>query len=407
MEMLKRFSLFLLALALAMTAFTFTVREIRNWRIPAEASTPVSQAVYAEESEPGVPVQPAVQHTLPEDLHQSRQTAITRAIQSVSPSVVGITVTQIRYSASPYMNDPFWRFMMPEMPRWFTERVQSLGSGIIFDAEGYIITNAHVVENAEEITITCSGGNQHTAEVVGLDSKTDLALLRITEPGRYPASAIGNSDEIMVGEWAIALGNPFGLLSESQMPIATAGIISSLHMDFGIQRSGSIYQDMIQTDASINSGNSGGPLVNSLGEVIGINTFIFSGNNSGGSIGIGFAIPINRAMEIIDELRERGFIDRRYTTGLTIQNLDRNLAQVLALDLQSGVIVVDVERQSPAHRAGIEVGDVIIGLNNERIRRDRDIFNYIRSQDLRTGDKLTFNIWRDGKRLDKSVTLEH
>ena len=304
------------------------------------------------------------------------------------------------------MSDPFWRFMMPEMPRWFTEKVQSLGSGVIYDSKGFIITNAHVVENAEEITITMAGKGQHTAKLVGLDAKTDLALLQHTEEGSFPNAEIGSAKDLMVGEWAIALGNPFGLLSESQMPIATAGIISSLHMDFGIQRSGQVYQDMIQTDAAINSGNSGGPLVNALGEIIGINTFIFSGNGSGGSIGIGFAIPIDRAMLVIGELRDKGVIDRRYTTGLTIQNLDARLARVLSLDSSEGVIVVEVEEKSPADRAGIQTGDIIIGVDNERVRTDRDIFNHIRSSDLRSGDELTFNIWRDGQRRDIRVELE-
>jgi len=399
--MIKRIIIFLFAVSITLGIFTVTLFEIRNWRLNADVETPIVQAQM-----PIQPVQQKIVTTEP-SLVVGRQNAITRAISEVSPSVVGITVTQIRYSASPYMNDPFWRLMMPEMPRWFSERVQSLGSGFIYDPEGYIVTNAHVVENAEKIMVTLAGGSQHEATLIGIDEKTDLALIKLNDPGEYPAADLGDSDEIIMGEWVIALGNPFGLLSESRMPIVTAGIISSLHMDFGIQRSGRVYQDMIQTDASINSGNSGGPLANALGEVIGINTFIFTGNaSSSGSIGIGFAIPMNRTMEIIKELRDKGYIDRRYTTGLTIRNLDPNLAVMFDLDFTEGVMVEDVEVRSPAAKAGILVGDVIIGVNSERIRDDRDIFTYIRSQDLRSGDQITFNIWRDGKRLNMTVKLE-
>ena len=388
---MKKITTFTFALALFLGMFTLSLRELRNWQIPGESEFTSSNVL--EENLVPANLSPA---EIPEkvSLYDSRETAITRGIADVSPSVVGISTTQIRYSQSPLMSDPFWRFIMPGTPRWFQEKDAVIGSGFIYDADGYIITNAHVVENAVDITVTMADGSSRSAEAVGIDEKTDLAIIKITDPGKYPAAQLGNSDEIIMGEWVIALGNPFGLFSESKMPIATAGIISSLHMNFGFQQPGRIYQDMIQTDASINSGNSGGPLVNSTGQVVGINTFIFSGGNNSGSIGIGFALPINRAIGIIDELRSKGFIDRNYSTGISYRPNNSRTAQLLNLGSNVGVVVVDVKDGSPADRGGIEVGDLIVGLDGQRIQTDDDIFTYFNLQDLKNGDQLTLNILR-------------
>ena len=388
---MKKITTFTFALALFLGMFTLSLRELRNWQIPGVSEFTSSNVL--EENLVSANLSPA---EIPEkvSLYDSRETAITRGIADVSPSVVGISTTQIRYSQSPLMSDPFWRFIMPGTPRWFQEKDAVIGSGFIYDADGYIITNAHVVENAVDITVTMADGSSRSAEAVGIDEKTDLAIIKITDPGKYPAAQLGNSDEIIMGEWVIALGNPFGLFSESKMPIATAGIISSLHMNFGFQQPGRIYQDMIQTDASITSGNSGGPLVNSTGQVVGINTFIFSGGNNSGSIGIGFALPINRAIGIIDELRSKGFIDRNYSTGISYRPNNSRTAQLLNLGSNVGVVVVDVKDGSPADRGGIEVGDLIVGLDGQRIQTDDDIFTYFNLQDLKNGDQLTLNILR-------------
>ena len=389
--MMKKITTFTFALALFLGMFTLSLRELRNWQIPGVSEFTSSNVL--EENLVSANLSPA---EIPEkvSLYDSRETAITRGIADVSPSVVGISTTQIRYSQSPLMSDPFWRFIMPGTPRWFQEKNAVIGSGFIYDADGYIITNAHVVENAVDITVTMADGSSRSAETVGIDEKTDLAIIKITDPGKYQAAQLGNSDEIIMGEWVIALGNPFGLFSESKMPIATAGIISSLHMNFGFQQPGRIYQDMIQTDASINSGNSGGPLVNSTGQVVGINTFIFSGGNNSGSIGIGFALPINRAIGIIDELRSKGFINRNYSTGISYRPNNSRTAQLLNLGSNVGVVVVGVKDGSPADRGGIEVGDLIVGLDGQRIQTDDDIFTYFNLQDLKNGDQLTLNILR-------------
>lgn len=396
---MKKITTLIFALALFMGMLTLTLKELRNWQLSdfvesapmgaSEATPETSQSIKSE---------------VPEiiSLVDSRQTAITRGIAYVSPAVVGISVTQIRYSQSSATTDPFWRFMMPGTPLWFQEKFTAIGSGFIYDDDGFIITNAHVVENALDITVTLGDGTQHGAQVIGIDEKTDLALIKIDHKGPYNTAELGNSDQIIMGEWVIALGNPFGLFSESRMPIATAGIISSLHMDFGF-KNGRVYQDMIQTDASINSGNSGGPLVNSEGQVIGINTFIFSGNNNSGSIGIGFALPINRAMGIIDELRSKGFIDRNYTTGISYRNNNPRTAKLLNLGSDLGVIVVDVIDGSPANRAGIDVGDLIVGLDGQQIQTDADIFSYFNLQDLKNGDQLVLNILR--QRESKAIPI--
>ncbi|MCF7796667.1 MAG: trypsin-like peptidase domain-containing protein [Lentisphaeria bacterium] len=397
--MIKKISVLLFTLTIAMLAFTLTLHEIRRWKF--------MDSVSAADLGTGqrMPVEPATQQNLAAtDLDASRQTALTRAIQRVAPAVVGITVHSIRITSSPFANDPFFRMLLPE---WYSQKVESLGSGFIYDPEGYVITNAHVAEGATEITVTLAGGDQYPGELVGIDRKTDVALIKINADREFPTVELGDSDSILLGEWVVALGNPFGLFSESREPIATVGIISSMHMDFGIQRSGRLYQDMIQTDASINSGNSGGPLVTADGRVVGINTFIFTGGGqSAGSIGISFAMPINAAMAIIEELRESGYIDRRYTTGLSIQNIDNYLAYVLNVKPNSGVIVVDVEQGSPAEKAGLVVGDIVIGIDDQRVRTTSDIFNYIRERDLRRGDHVELQIIRDGKRKNYRVTLE-
>ncbi|MCF7825098.1 MAG: trypsin-like peptidase domain-containing protein [Candidatus Marinimicrobia bacterium] len=399
---MKKMTTFIFALAIFLGMFTLSLRELRNWQLPGNvnhADSTMGQIIPASTN--------LSTTELPEkiSLYKSRETAITRGIADVSPAVVGISTTQIRYSQSPHMSDPFWRFMMPGTPRWFQEKAAVIGSGFIYDEDGYIITNAHVVENAVDITVTMADGSSRSAEAVGIDEKTDLAILKITDPGKYQAAELGNSDEIIMGEWVIALGNPFGLFSESKMPIATAGIISSLHMDFGFQQPGRIYQDMIQTDASINSGNSGGPLVNSEGQVIGINTFIFSGGNNSGSIGIGFALPINRAIGIIDELRSKGFVDRNYSTGISYRPNNPRTAKLLNLGSDVGVVVVGVKDGSPADRGGVEVGDLIVGLDGQRIQTDDDIFSYFNLQDLKKGDQITLNILRQKKSMALPITL--
>mgnify|MGYP002525440798 FL=1 len=230
------------------------------------------------------------------NVDKSRKNAITAAIEIASHAVASINVTQVRrYSVNPFQRDPWFEYFFP--PQIRQREVKGSGSGVVISPDGYVLTNNHVVENATTIIVKLPGGDEFSAEVVGVDMITDLALLKL-DGSDFPFVNMGNSDDLIIGEWAIALGNPFGLFDVNQQPTATVGIISGKDLDFGLQ-SGKVFQDMIQTDAAINPGNSGGPLVNANGELIGINTFIFTGSNVGqGSIGIGFAIPINRARRI-------------------------------------------------------------------------------------------------------------
>ena len=237
------------------------------------------------------------------NVSDSRKNAITQAVKKMGQTVASINVMKIKeFSNHYYFNDPFFRYLYPTM----IKKIPSIGSGVLISPDGYILTNQHVVENSIEIIITLPGGKEYDGQVIGEDRKTDLALLKI-EDSNLPYSEFANSDEILIGEWVIALGNPFGLFALNNQPTVTVGVVSSKNLNFGTLLDGREYKDMIQTDASINVGNSGGPLCNSDGEVVGINTFIYSGeSNNQGSIGIGFAIPINRAIKIAEELKKYG-----------------------------------------------------------------------------------------------------
>ncbi|MEC7927625.1 MAG: trypsin-like peptidase domain-containing protein [Candidatus Neomarinimicrobiota bacterium] len=340
-----------------------------------------------------------------EDLHSSRYNAITRAIQNISPAVASVNVIQLKEIArkSPF-SDPFFEFFFPyELHR---EKVKSSGSGVVISPDGYVLTNYHVIENAHEIIVTLPGGEEYKSEIIGKDRFTDLALLKM-EGSNFPYADLGNSDDLIIGEWVVALGNPYGLFDVSDQPTATVGIISALNMDFGQQESGQIFQDMIQTDAAINPGNSGGPLVNGLGEIVGINTFIYTGSNySQGSIGISFAIPINRAKQIAEELKNKGKIDRNYSTGLQVQSLNKRVARYLNLPFVKGVIVVEVKKGSSGDKAGIEIEDIILAVNGVQITSAQDIKNVILDQDIRSGDRITVKIYRDGVRKQVRLKLE-
>ncbi len=329
----------------------------------------------------------------------SRQTALTRAIQQVSPAVAGINVVKLQKGPSGYsmlFDDPFWSNMFPETYR----RVESLGSGLVLSSDGYVVTNAHVVENAAEIIVTLPGGHQYEVTDLYTDALTDLALLKI-DARDLPVIKLGDSNELLIGEWAIALGNPLGLFDVSKQPTATVGIISGLHMDFGHREPGRVYQDMIQTDASINPGNSGGPLVNADGEVVGINSFIFTENQySAGSIGIGFAIPINRVRDIVEELKTKGRVDRSFDTGIEFRPVDRGIRNYLHLPVNYGLFVTLVVKGSSAEKAGIKPGDVLLEVNRKPVSSKRDFIKVVEEDLLKAGDILNLKIWRDSKELN-------
>ena len=265
----------------------------------------------------------------------SRHNSITRAIQKVGPAVASINVEQNKKTVS---FDPFFGFIIPSREIF---PMKTSGSGVIISPDGFLLTNHHVIENADKVTVTLSGGNEYQADIIGSDKMSDLALLKLTGTG-FPYAELDDSDDLIIGEWVIALGNPFKLFQLNNQPSASIGIVSATNMDFGMQQSGKVFQDMIQTDAAINPGNSGGPLVNSLGKVIGINTFIYRDSElDRGSTGIGFAIPINYAKRVAKELKMTGEIDRNFYTGLIVQPLDHKVARYLDVPFVRGLVILD------------------------------------------------------------------
>ncbi|MBU0518934.1 trypsin-like peptidase domain-containing protein [bacterium] len=340
---------------------------------------------------------------LTDEINQHRGNAITRTIQEVSPAVVGINVTQVREyrTRNPLWDDPFFRELFPQ--RIYRKNVENLGSGFLISPNGLVITNEHVVHNATEILITMTSGEEFEALIIGADYYSDIALLKINGEN-LPYARMGDSDDVIIGEWSIALGNPFGLFSYNDQPTATVGVVSATNRDFNRTSEGRIYKDMIQTDAAINRGNSGGALVNSLGDVIGMSTLIFS--EGGGSLGIGFAIPINRIKEIVQELQATGAVNRNYWTGLSIQNLDRLIALSMKLPTTDGVIVTDIEPLSPGEKGGFQVADVILAINNQPVKNYNSVRSYLENEDLRVGDELIFTINRDGDNKQLKLILE-
>ncbi|MCK5074942.1 MAG: trypsin-like peptidase domain-containing protein [Calditrichia bacterium] len=350
-------------------------------------------------------------HILTDSLYSQRSTLITKTVSGVSDAVVGINVVQLKkyVRRSPFgFNDPLWQQLAPELfrEREVWQKVQSLGSGFIISDDGYIVTNEHVVEDAAEIIVTTTDGEHRNAELIGIDKVSDLALLKI-EGDKFPYIKFGNSDDILIGEWSIALGNPFGLFELNDKPTVTVGVVSAIDRDWGrMDNSGRVYQDMIQTDAAINHGNSGGPLVNILGECIGMNTFIYTGNSGNtGFVGIGFAIPSNKINSIIMQLKVYGEIDRDYWIGIEIKEIDNITANALGLN-KTGVLIISIEEKSPAEKAGVKQDDVILGINGKAISSFKDARNILTNLGLKVGDILDLNIWRDGKQIEVKLYLE-
>ena len=324
-----------------------------------------------------------------DDIAVSRHNSITKAIQKVGPAVASINVEQNKSSVS---FDPFFGFMFPReiVP------MKTSGSGVIISPDGFLMTNHHVIENANNVTVTLSGGEEYQAEIIGSDITSDLALLKL-DGEDFPYAELDDSDDLIIGEWVIALGNPFKLFTVNNQPSASIGIISAINMDFGMQQSGKVFQNMIQTDAAINPGNSGGPLVNSLGKVIGINTFIYRESEiNRGSIGIGFAIPINYAKRISKELKMTGEVDRDFYTGLIVQPLDRKVARYLDVPFVKGVVILDVSNTSPADRSGLKPGDIILSFNGIEVNKPADIDRVISENDIRAGSIVKLKIFRNG-----------
>ncbi|MBN1397408.1 MAG: trypsin-like peptidase domain-containing protein [Bacteroidetes bacterium] len=334
----------------------------------------------------------------------SRQNAITRAVAKLSPAVVGINVIavqQIRYRDpfSQFFDDPFFKPFFGD--RIYNQEVKGLGSGFIISPDGYIVTNDHVAGNGTDITVTITGGKQMKAQLVGTDPASDICLLKV-DGKDLPYVTMGNSDNVVIGEWAIALGNPFGLFEINDKPTVTVGVISGTGMKLG-RLQNRYYRDMIETDAAINGGNSGGPLVNSSGEVIGMNTLIFTAGQSNTYIGYGFAIPINKVKKVVADLKTKGRIAHDITAGFDVQPVDARIAQYFGLSKPQGVIVSDIHPGGPAESAGLKVGDIIMEVNGEKVNADSDILAVM--IELSPGDILKFKVYRERKIIDINLKL--
>ena len=344
----------------------------------------------------------AIAQTPSESIDISRRNAIVVAARDIGPAVVSVNVvaTQVVRERSffddPFM-DPFFRGLFP--PRERLRQVQGLGSGFIVSPDGYILTNHHVVADATEIVVTLMDGRQLPAELVETDELTDIAVLKV-EADDLPTAPLGDSEDILIGEWAIAIGNPFGYLLADRNPSVTVGVVSAIGRDVRPdpgEGGAQVWSDMIQTDAAINPGNSGGPLVNAAGEVIGVNAFIFSGG-SGGSIGLGFAIPINRARRVMQDIVQYGTI-RRPWLGL-------HLAPVASDNGRPpvGARVVGVDPGSPGERAGIQPGDVVVEAGGRPLQSPIDWEG--RLLDLPSGSEITLVLEREGALLERTLTPE-
>ena len=320
----------------------------------------------------------------------------------MKPVVVNISTTQVSESrgqqefGSPFGDDDpfndFWRrFFGGPMPRGCPQRQRSLGSGFIIDADGSILTNNHVVENAQKIVVKLSDDQEYEAKVVGRDAKTDIAIIKINAKASLTAASLGDSDHLDVGEWVVAIGNPFGLDST-----VTSGIVSAKGRHIGQGP----YDNFIQTDASINPGNSGGPLINLRGEVIGINTAIFS--RTGGNMGIGFAIPINLAKELLPQLRGKGKVTRGYL-GVLIQKVTPEIAESLGMDRGYGALVANVSKDGPADKAGVKVGDVIVEFDGKEVKDSGDLPIIVARTPV--DKKIRMKVLRDKKEITLNVAV--
>lgn len=356
-------------------------------------------AAYVEEQIPEQSIidSEAVVNPQTEIISANRSNAITNAVEKASPAIVSIVVTsQVRS----FPQDEFFRFFFGEPPRENT----SMGSGFIISEDGLVVTNQHVVgRNPNEITISTPDGESYQAELIGSDELTDIALLRINSDHVFPFVELSDSDEIMVGEWTIAMGNPFGLFDDGN-PTVTVGVVSAVNRDFRPDPNNPrTYIDMIQTDAAINRGNSGGPLLNSNGEVIGINTFIYTGGTSSGFVGLGFAIPSNRVEKIISQLLTSGSVVLDYDPGMEFTSMTEQLVYRYRLPYTSGLLVTSVNKDGPAYECGIMPGDIIVRIGDERVVSKMHAMALLR--EYQEGDRMHIELIRDGNLYKTEMIL--
>ena len=394
----------LIAVSILFTACSQQEKDSDNNAAPVSAadSTAVqsSQNSVLNNSEP-IATENAGRQSAEQEINNSRHTAITKAVKKVSPATVSITVTEVRQGGRRLAFDEFYnRFFFAPTEREFS----SMGSGFIISEDGLVVTNEHVADkNAQKIVISLTDGSQYEAEILGADELADLALLKIKADRKFPYVEFGDSDEVMVGEWSLAIGNPFGLFEAAQ-PSVTVGVVSALNRDFRPDPNHPrVYLNMIQTDAAINRGNSGGPLVNSDGKVIGVNTFIFTGGTSSGFVGLGFAIPSNRVEKIIDQLASTGEVSVAYNPGMETTEMTYQLVRKYNLPQVPGLLVTSVNKDGPAFECGIVPGDIILKVGNERVQSQMHLKAMFR--EYAEGDTMRIELLREGKRYEANMML--
>ncbi|MBN1384914.1 MAG: Do family serine endopeptidase [Elusimicrobia bacterium] len=336
------------------------------------------------------------------------QEAFVNVVDELKPAVVSIYTKQVVKEVVPFnffFSDPFENFFdeffgqpapqrkSPQQRQYRQREVPGAGSGVIIDKDGYILTNYHVVKNANKITVKLSNDKEYSGKVIGKDARTDLAVVKIKPRGKLTVAELGDSDKIRVGDWAIAIGSPFGLEQT-----VTVGVVSAKRQNFEVE--GIRYKDFIQTDASINRGNSGGPLVNIHGQVIGINTAIIG--PMGGSVGVGFAIPINNAKKILDPLITKGKVERGFL-GVKIDKIDDVFAKQSGLKSKTGVVVVEVIPGLAADKAGIKRGDIILEFDGKKIDSVEKLQDVV--SETAPSKKVKTVIWRDNSKKTFSVIL--
>jgi serine protease DegQ len=380
---MKRFWLIFAQAATVAVAALFVVQTLKPEWLPAHAnffsSGPAVDVVSVKEAAPAA---------------DGRQVAsYADAAKRAVPSVVHVFTSQeIRSSRHPLANDPFWNHFFGDRGDMTTQRRSGLGSGVVVSEEGYILTNYHVVEAADEIEVASNDGRKFKAKVVGTDPESDLAVLRIPAEPRLPAITFATADSLRVGDVVLAIGNPFGVGQT-----VTSGIVSALgRSHLGINT----FENFIQTDAAINPGNSGGALVDSNGSLVGINTAIYSQN--GGSMGIGFAIPVSLARSIMEQIIRNGGVTRGWI-GVEVQEITPELAESFRMPTTEGALIAGVMRGSPADKAGIRPGDVLLAIDGHKIKDAENMLELIAG--LEPGRAGRVSLRRDGKEVDVEAMI--
>lgn len=392
--MSKTATIFLTALFFLVGCESFQSKTIKPIPVSAEANTLGEAKTKSADNSAQIQANQSA-------ITSSRANAITTAVAKAEPAIVSITVTELQRGYTRDFDSFFFRFFERPIAR----EVQSMGSGFIISEDGLIVTNEHVAGNrAKTIMVTLTNGESYEAELLGTDEFADLALLKIKEENvRFPYIQFADSDQVMVGEWAIAMGNPFGLFADGQ-PTVTVGVVSGTNRDFRPDpQEPRVYMDMIQTDAAINRGNSGGPLLNSEGEVIGVNTFIFTGGTSSGFVGLGFAIPSDRVQKIIGQLKDSGTVSLDFDPGMEFTQMTNQLVYQYGLPPVAGLFVTSVNKDGPAYESGIMPGDIITRIGEERVTSEMHAWALMR--EFEEGDTMVLRLFREGAEYEAEMTL--